>query len=165
MYPLLRMFSRVALVASIGLFVACLFGDGYYIDGPDPRAWSPAVGLLLCGWVGLFFGVFNWFANPALLLAWILHVVKRYEAATLAAGAAFLLMIGFLFRTTIVSSEAPTYSRITGLGAGYWLWVAAGGIQTLGGLAGWFGVRSARALTRFEGSRDVAHEAAHEVAV
>jgi hypothetical protein len=35
-------------------------------------------------------------------------------------------MLRFLLHTTILSSEAPTHSKITGYGSGYWLWVASG---------------------------------------
>ena len=59
------------ILPSVALFAVCLVNDGYYIDGPDPRAWAPAWGLLLFGWVGVFTGTVAWFANPVLFLAWI----------------------------------------------------------------------------------------------
>ena len=46
--------GELALVASFVLFALCLPNDGYYIEGPDPRAWSAAWGLLLLvGWESL----------------------------------------------------------------------------------------------------------------
>src|SRR3954463_1280614 len=60
----MAMQQRWALVGlSVALFLLCLTQDGYYVEGPDPRAWaSPAV-LLSMGWLGVFEGVFAWLAN------------------------------------------------------------------------------------------------------
>ena len=119
--------STIMLAATgVGLFLLSLTQDGYYIDGTDPRAWAPAWGLLLFGWLGLFSGVFAWVANPLLVIGWILFIRRRYRAGLWTAIAALLLMLSFLLHTTILSSEAPTYSKITGYGPGYWLWVASG---------------------------------------
>jgi hypothetical protein len=132
MHKLFRLFPSIAISASILLFVACLFGDGYYIAGPDPRGLSPGLALLLLGWFGVFYGVFTWLANPALALAWVLFFCKKPWLSLVAAYIALALMLGFLFQTTIVTSEAPTHSRIVGHGVGFWLWVASAGIQSIG---------------------------------
>ena len=123
---ILRASTIMLAATSVGLFLLSLTQDGYYIDGTDPRAWAPAWGLLLFGWLGLFSGVFAWLANPLLVIGWILFIRRRYRAGLWTTIAALLFMLSFLLHTTIQSSEAPTYSKITGYGPGYWLWVASG---------------------------------------
>ncbi|MYM39444.1 hypothetical protein [Duganella qianjiadongensis] len=106
--------------------------DGYYIDGPNPLAWSQAWGLLVFGWLGITTGTYTWLANPILFYAWISMFQSRYRSSALAAIIALLLMISFFFQSTVVSSEAPTYSKIVGYGAGYWLWIGSAVIQIVG---------------------------------
>jgi hypothetical protein len=127
-----RHFARFALTASVCLFVASLFNDGYYIEASNPRAWAPAWGLLLIGWLGLAYGTFAWLGNPALLAAWILFFTKKPTLSLLAALVALAFMVSFLFQQTIVSSEAPTYSHIVGYGTGYWLWLTSAVLQVIG---------------------------------
>ena len=112
-----RLFPKFALAASFALFAACLLNDAYYIEGSDPRAWSRAWGLLLIGWVGFASGTIAWLANPALILAWVLSLNKKHVLSLVAAVVALLLMVSFLFQASVISSEAPTYSRVVGYGA------------------------------------------------
>lgn len=116
---------ETVLCVSVALFAACLTQDGYYIEGPNPRAWSPAWGLFLFGWIGVFFGVFAWLANPLLLASWYLLHKHRYRSSLYIASIALLLAGTFLLHSHVVSSEAPTYSKITGYGVGYWLWISS----------------------------------------
>jgi len=37
-------------------------------------------------------------------------------------------MVAFLFRHAMIASEAPTYEKIVGYGAGYWLWLTSAGL-------------------------------------
>ena len=117
--------SKILLLASIGLFLWALTQDGYYIEGSNPRAWAPAWVLLLLGWVGLFHGVFAWFANPLLALGWAFSFSGKYREGSWISGAAILFILSFLLHSTVISSEAPTYSKITGYGLGYWVWIAS----------------------------------------
>ncbi len=127
-----RLVPWLALGASVALFAACLLNDGYYIEGPNPDAWADARGLLMLGWIGIASGTFAWLANPALLLAWVLALKKKHSLALVATIAAFVLMVTFLLQDTVISSEAPTYSRITGYGMGFWLWVASAAVHAVG---------------------------------
>lgn len=127
-----RYFARFSLAASVCLFVASLFNDGYYIEGLNARAWAPAWGLLLIGWMGLAYGTFTWLGNPALIAAWMLFFNKKPTLSLLAAFIALVFMVSFLFQQTVVSSEAPSYSRIVGYGTGYWLWLTSGVLQVVG---------------------------------
>lgn len=118
-------FAKAALWISVVLYVMCLTQDGYYIDGPDPTAWSPAYGLLISGWLGLFVGVFAWLANPLLFASWFLLAISKHRAAFLVSLGAFLFAMSFLLHSEVISSTKPTYSKIIGYGIGYWLWIAS----------------------------------------
>jgi hypothetical protein len=120
-----RQIPVVLFLASVALFLLALTQDGYYIEGSNPRAWAPAWGLLLIGWLGLFYGVFAWVANPLMAAGWLLCGLKKYRAGGALAAMAMLFMLSFLLHSTVISSEAPTYSRISGYGPGYWLWIAS----------------------------------------
>ncbi len=120
-----RQIPVVLSLASVALFLLAPTQDGYYIEGSNPRAWVPAWGLLLIGWLGLFYGVFAWVANPLMAAGWLLCWLKKYRAGGALAAMAMLFMLSFLLHSTVISSEAPTYSRISGYGPGYWLWIAS----------------------------------------
>ena len=120
------------LTASVLAFAAALAGDGFTIDGPNPRAWANGAGLLAAGWLGLFDGKPAWLANPALLASWLAFHHARPGWAALAAAAALALMLSFLAASSIASDEAGTRAAITGLGPGYWSWLASAAIMLLG---------------------------------
>jgi hypothetical protein len=130
---------------SVTLFALSLANDGYYLDRPDPRAWAPGWGLLLVGWIGVFSGTIAWLANPAMLTAWILFYYERYRRSAAFALIAAALMLSFLFTRSVIDSEAPTFSRVTGYGLGYWLWLASA-LGLLGGsILGMLSARKAKA--------------------
>ena len=126
--------SNALLATSVILYVVCLANDGYTIEGANPRAWSAAWGLLLLGWLALGTGVLAWLANPVLFMGWILLRYKRFKSAAACAAIALLLMISFLFVDKVISSEAGTYSTITGYGLGYWLWLASSAALLIGSI-------------------------------
>jgi hypothetical protein len=95
---------------------------------PDDAGWHPSVTLLLIGCVGAFDRMFAWFANPGLIAAWILmrsRSRQRRVTALCCAIASLALSLSFLLQRQILADEAGHYSRITGYGPGYWLWVAS----------------------------------------
>lgn len=132
MHRFFRLFPRFALIASVVVFVVCLQNDGYYIEGPQPRAWADAWALLLLGWIGIGSGTIAWLANPALFLAWVFSLNKRPVPSLLSAIVALAFMVSFLVQQTVVTSEASTYSRIAGYGTGFWLWVVSAALQAVG---------------------------------
>jgi hypothetical protein len=126
--------GTLVLVGSILLFLASLTQDAYYLAGDNPEAWAASWGLLLIGWMGVYFGVFAWLANPLLLLSWMLFLRRKFGAAFVGSAAALLFALSFLLHSTIVASEAPTYEPVTGYGLGYWLWLASMLIMAAGTL-------------------------------
>jgi hypothetical protein len=127
---------RIITLFSIIVFVASLTQNGYYIAGESPKAWSPAFYSLLLGPIALFAGVFEWLGNPVLLAAWVFSFAGKNKIALLLGIGASALMLAFLFRHTIIVSEAPTYAKIIGYGPGYWLWLTSGGLVTVSGAIG-----------------------------
>jgi hypothetical protein len=141
-------FGRLTIVlASIALFIVCLTQDGFYIEGPNPRAWASALYLFLLGWLGLLSGTIAWFANPLLIAAWVLFRLRRYWIALALGVAALFCALSFLNVDTVVVSEAPTFAKVTGFGLGYRLWIASMIVITAGSVLALLGlVRDSRAV-------------------
>jgi hypothetical protein len=108
---------------------------------------SPAFYLLLLGPFGVFYGIFEWLANPVLLAAWVFSFAGKNKIALLLGVVASALMLAFLFRHTTVASEAPTYAKIIGYGAGYWLWLTRAGLVMVSGATGLVKQRQGRLPT------------------
>jgi hypothetical protein len=127
---------KIITIVSIIVFAASLTQNSYYIAAENPKAWSPAFYSLLLGPIGLFAGVFEWLGNPVLLAAWVFSFARKNKIALVLGILASGLMLAFLFRHTIIASEAPTYARIIGYGAGYWLWLTSGVLVIISGATG-----------------------------
>ena len=132
----MKRLPKIITIISIIVFAASLTQDSYYIAGKDPKAWSPAFYSLLLGPIGLFDGIFEWLANPVLAAAWVFSLAGKNKIALLLGCLASALMLAFLFRQTIIASEAPTYAKIIGYGAGYWLWLTSGVLVIVSGAIG-----------------------------
>jgi hypothetical protein len=130
----MKISSRHLTWLSIALFVLCLTQDGYYIAGRNPRAWSPAIGLLLLGWIGLSEHAFAWIANPLMFLAWFFAWKSKPGRALVLSGLALVFMASFLSEKRILSDENGGTSAITGYGPGFWLWLASAAVM-MGGAA------------------------------
>jgi hypothetical protein len=120
-------FSRILLILSILLFVASLFLDAFYTSQENPRSWSLGFGLLVCGWLGLFDGIVAWLANPLLLAAWILLLLRwpRGIWPLVFAVAALALALSFLRVDDLMVDEAGGRAMVTGYGPGYWVWMSS----------------------------------------
>jgi hypothetical protein len=127
---------KIITLLSVIAFAVWLTQNCYNIEGHDPKTSSPGFYLLLLGPIGLFAGVFEWLANPMLLTAWVFSFAGRNKIALLLGIGASALMLAFLFRHTIIASEAPTYKKIIGYGAGYWLWLTSAGLMIVSGAMG-----------------------------
>ncbi len=109
------------LSAVFYLLALCL--DGFYIEGDNPRAWAPGIGLLTAGWFTVFDGVLAWLANPLLFMAWISIASGAMSSAWYYSLAALILSLSFLGVRKITTSESGHKSKIIGLGLGYWCWM------------------------------------------
>ena len=128
--------SKIVTLVSVAVFLASLTQKGFSTAGEDRGDWSPGLYLLLIGPLGLLAGVYEWFANPFLLAAWIFSWFGKNKIAVPLALIATAIIVAFLFRQTIIVSEAPTYAKITGYAAGYWLWLSSAIIATIGAAIG-----------------------------
>jgi hypothetical protein len=80
--------------------------------------------LLKIGWLGVFGGYPNWFANPIYLIAFVLQEKKPKISLGLAI-AALILSFSFLLYRSFPINEAGGTSPIVGYGWGYYLWLMA----------------------------------------
>lgn len=120
--------SRVSitlLILSLGLYVASLFSDGFYIQTAHARDATIGWALLQFGWLSLFNGIIAWLANPLLIAGWVMLRLHRERAAALFAVTALACSSSFLLCQTIITAEAGSPERIDGYGLGYWLWLAS----------------------------------------
>ena len=119
--------TKSIVFLSIVIFIFSLTQEAYYIDGTDYDAWAAAWGLLLIGWVGVFDGGagISWLANPLLILSWGLYFFDKGKLASITSILAVVAATSFLSFDTVISSAAPTYSKITEIKLGYWLWLAS----------------------------------------
>ena len=139
-FPARTPFLTTCGVTSILLFVASLTQDCFFIDRlENPRAWSNGFGLLAVGWLAVFKGVYSWLANPTLLIAWLAMWSPNHKRYSIGASAiALLLALSFLLHESLMTDEAGNYSRVTGYGIGYWLWIGSIALALVGSCS-WFG--------------------------
>lgn len=111
---------------SIALFAVSLAGDGFYLAQDNPRDLARGYLIFLMGWTGMFVGVFYWFANPPLLASWLMFSYERTRAfAVVPALVALGVALSFLWCREFPIGTSGDYTRITGYGLGYWLWIAS----------------------------------------
>jgi hypothetical protein len=127
---------KIITLLSVIVFAVSLTQNCYDIEGHDSKTSSPGFYLLLLGPIGLFAGVFEWLGNPVLLSAWVFSFAGRNKIALLLGILASAFMVAFLFRHTMIASEAPTYEKITGYGTAYWLWLTSAGLMIVSGAMG-----------------------------
>ena len=127
--------KRVFLL-SLLIFLIALSQPAFYIDRVDYDGWSSPIGLILVGWLPILAGegsAIAWLANPLIIVSWVsLFKMEKISFWTSLASIAFAL--SFLFVDEIMSSEAPTYSKVTEIKLGYWLWVSSMVTFSLGAL-------------------------------
>ena len=114
------------LLASAMLYVACLPLESFCVNG-SCSDW-PGWGLLVFGWLGVVTGHpsdLTWLANPLLFAAWPLILAQRRRAAISCAVPALTVSVSFFMFGDVVSNEAGIVMPVTGLRAGYWLWIAS----------------------------------------
>jgi hypothetical protein len=111
-------------VASGLLFISSLTQPAYYSNS---RSGVRGVIPLLLGWLGglSFFAARAWLANPFLFAAWILIALKSARLSLACGLMALLIASTFLAAREIPMDESGSSRPITGIGLGYWLWLAS----------------------------------------
>lgn len=126
--------ATVLLAFSMLFYLVAMFTAPFRVGAPDPHPWADGWQVLLTGWMGVFFGIFAWLANPLVFGAWLLTVKRlRVQAAVLAA-LALLFGLSFLSRHQIVVNEAGTVEPVHLDAVGYWCWLASFGVALVGAL-------------------------------
>jgi hypothetical protein len=80
--------------------------------------------MLLYGPWGVAFGLFGWFANPLLGLAFLLRRRARWLSLLLGAWALYLGLASFGLER-LPDNRSYDFHDVTSLGVGYYLWVMA----------------------------------------
>jgi len=125
---------RLRLVAAVALYATSLALPGLYLEGHDPAyGWD----ILMRGWFGIAILEIAWISNILFAAALAATLMEKSMAAGCIASAAFLIGLLSLRATTWVFHNAP----ITGLGSGFYVWMAAFTILAVGS----FAARSERA--------------------
>jgi hypothetical protein len=118
----LKLFKKVLLLSSIGLFIFSLTQKCYCTD----HGCGDSLAVLFSGSFGFFFSAagLTWLANPFILAAWIFFN-KRYYTSLITSAIAAVLSVSFLFFHQIIDTENGTFDQITNYRLGYWLWMAS----------------------------------------
>ncbi len=127
--------KNILLILSIFLFILSLTQRGYAVDYKPSDKGIPIIYVLMGG-IGLlgFGGAFiAWLANPLLIISWILPQGKLLWKVGLSA-LAVLFSASFLLFDEIIKDEAGHIGKITGYGAGYWIWMASSLVYFFGNL-------------------------------
>lgn len=121
-------FLRLRLVAAIALYVTSLTLPGLHLEGHDPAyGWD----ILMRGWLGIAILEIAWISNILFAVALVATLMEKPVHAAYIATAAFLIGLTSLRSTIWVFHHAP----ITGLGPGFYVWMAAFAILALGSFA------------------------------
>jgi hypothetical protein len=121
---------------SVVLFALSLTMEAFYIADDNGSEYSSAFAFGL-GWMGFMAGnfmtTFLWLANPLYILAIILPGFNK-KASALIGLLAVVLALAFLAVDSIATSESGNgpYYKITAIGSGYWIWLAAIAVLTFG---------------------------------
>lgn len=118
--------SRWLISASVILYLISLSQAGYYscVTGGSTCSAEDAASLLFFGWMGIFDGIYSWFANPALMAGWLLCYLRKFNEGRIVSIVSALLMLSFLLYTEIeTGTTADVY--VKSYGAGYILWIAS----------------------------------------
>jgi hypothetical protein len=116
------------LVLSVVLFAASLLGNTFCIQGVCKGL--PGWTVLTFGLLGFFLvpelpGYVSWFANPVLFCSWITLLIGFRIVSLCLTLSAVTLAAMPLFMRTIVIDASGNHRPITGVGLGYWLWLAS----------------------------------------
>ena len=118
-------------IISIALFTWSCFSNVFIFEEGS----SSFLFGLICLVFG--FGHLSWFANPALVTAWVLYFRRRFRLASAFAAVALLLGLSAFLITELPRDEAGNTTRILGFYRGYYLWMSAHSVILLSSLYLW----------------------------
>lgn len=116
------------LTLSLALYLLSLAFDGALMSAGRHM---PALQMFLYGPWGIPFGMFQWFANPLLAVAILCHRRFRRLALLLGLGALYLAFSCFGIER-LPDNISYEFTHRTGFGAGFYLWVTAIAVFSVG---------------------------------
>lgn len=125
-----RVYDLVVGISFVLLAIS-LANDAFYVDDADnPRKWAPSFALFFVGWAAMLggapAGTFWWLANPALIAAWFMFSYRSTRPFAVAPALLSLFVsLSFMLCDHFPDGTSGKFIRITGYGAGYWLWIAS----------------------------------------
>ena len=120
---------KITLGVSIGFMLFALTQEAYCTT----EGCMHSIRAFIFGIFGMFIGgneTLTWFANPLLILAWLL--IKYRKTSFLLSLLSTLIAVSFLIFDEVVITEAGHSSIITRYTLGYWLWIASHSVMLLG---------------------------------
>jgi hypothetical protein len=142
----LEPFDRARFVAIaisvIALAAGTALPSGHFTDeSGTPVMWRGAT-FVLCGWFGPMMGgpICGWYANPMLILGWILLALRRYRGASivLVVSAVLALSSASLFGVEVWQNEGGVNNlRLQHFGIGFYVWLVGVLAPTGVAIAGW----------------------------
>jgi len=134
--------SKYVLCVSWLIYVLSLTQE-CFSQNPSNSDTSIGWGLLILGWIGIFYHCYVWIANPFLFLSWYCLVKNLPKISLFLSICSALFMLSFLSYDTILTRELPDqlYSSITGYRSGYWLWLLSGIMLIIGNVIIIFNIR------------------------
>ncbi len=116
-------------LTSMALFVIALTQTAFYQHARNPSPSS--IGLFSIGWLGLFAGYLEWFANPLLIYSWMSALRRRYPRSAATAALAVIVILSFMRRTEVVwwGDNGEEHAAIEHYALGYWLWLSSAALM------------------------------------
>ncbi|MCU0671156.1 MAG: hypothetical protein MUE69_00040 [Myxococcota bacterium] len=134
-------FAAIA-ISVIALASGTALPSGHFTDeSGTPVMWRGAT-FVLCGWFGPMMGgpICGWYANPMLILSWILLALRRYRGASivLVIAAVLALSSATLFGVEVWQNEGGVNNlRLQHFGIGFYVWLVGVLAPTGVAIAGW----------------------------
>lgn len=120
------------LAISVLFFLVAMATAPFRTGAPDPHPWADGWQVLLTGWMGVFFGIYAWLANPLVFAAWLLMTKRLRAQAVVLAVLALLFGSSFLSQHQIVVNEGGGVEPVHLDAIGYWCWLASFGAALIG---------------------------------
>lgn len=114
----------IVFILSCLLFIISLTQTAYITEPAESIA-SHAFVAFLTGWLNFMGPGISWFANPLLIISWILLLNNKIKFCIISSFIAVLFCLSFMLFNKIALDEAVNYGEILGYGTGYWLWLTS----------------------------------------
>jgi len=134
------MIVLITRLVSLILLAVAITQKSYQLDNGNPAGDGTAT--FFMGWLGVFYGGAGlcWLANPIGVASALM--MRSYPLIALLASAfALIIALAFLCFDKVVANEAPTYAKIIGYKAGYWLWIGSMAVLFTGNLLSYFSTK------------------------